>query len=83
MICQQKLYGFIQMMGCIQTKSKVEHLPEITLPLPTPTAPPETDRRLPLNARQVFRLKKNWKGIKRKLEITGVEMFTRLVTLCM
>ena len=67
-------------MGCLQTKTKVEPLPETVIPLPTPQAPPETDPRLPLNARQVFRLKKNWKGIKRKLEGTGVEMFARFVS---
>lgn len=68
-------------MGCLHTKTKVEPLPETITRLPTPEAPPETDPRLPLNARQVFKLKKNWKGIKRKLEVTGVEVFARLVIL--
>ena len=72
--------GITRKMGCLQTKTKVEPLPETIIPLPTPQAPSETDPRLPLNARQVFRLKKNWKGIKRKLEVTGVEMFTRFVS---
>ena len=45
--------------------------------LPEPAAPPPTDPRLPLNARQVFKLKKSWKGIKRNMEATGVEMFIR------
>lgn len=39
--------------------------------------PPATDPRLPLNARQVFKLKTNWKGIKRNMEPTGTEMFIR------
>ena len=46
-------------------------------PLAEPSAPPPTDDRLPLNARQVFKLKKSWKGIKRNMQETGVEMFIR------
>ena len=38
---------------------------------------PSVDSRLPLDARQVFKLKQSWKGIKRKIEETGVEMFIR------
>ncbi|KAK6182327.1 hypothetical protein SNE40_010038 [Patella caerulea] len=36
------------------------------------------DPRLPLDARQIFKLKQSWKGIKRNMEPTGVEMFLRL-----
>ncbi|KAI8788240.1 cytoglobin-1 [Biomphalaria glabrata] len=36
-----------------------------------------TDPRLPLSAMQIFKLKKNWKGVKRRLEDTGVEMLIR------
>ncbi|KAK3586264.1 hypothetical protein CHS0354_004667 [Potamilus streckersoni] len=43
---------------------------------PAPPAP--TDPRLPFNARQIFKLQKSWKGIKRNLEATGVEMFVRM-----
>ncbi len=43
--------------------------------LPEPQPPAPTDPRLPLDARQVFRLKKSWKGIKRKMAATGTEMF--------
>ena len=46
-------------------------------PLPEPEAPPATDPRLPLDARQVFKLKKSWKGIKRNIHDTAVEMFVR------
>ena len=46
-------------------------------PLPEPDAPPDTDSRLPLDARQVFKLKKSWKGIKRNIHDTAVEMFVR------
>lgn len=38
---------------------------------------PKVDPRLPLDARQVFKLKQSWKGIKRNIEETGVEMFVR------
>ena len=38
---------------------------------------PDVDSRLPLDARQVFKLKQSWKGIKRKIEEAGVEMFIR------
>ncbi|XP_045165798.1 neuroglobin-like [Mercenaria mercenaria] len=46
--------------------------------LPEPAPPAPTDPRLPLNARQVFKLKKSWKGIKRNMASTGVEMFVRM-----
>ena len=45
--------------------------------IPEPDVPPVTDPRLPLNARQVYRLKTNWKGIKRNMQPTGTEMFIR------
>jgi len=45
--------------------------------LPDPAPPAPTDPRLPLNARQVFKIKKSWKGIKRNLSATGLEMFVR------
>ncbi|CAG5118789.1 unnamed protein product, partial [Candidula unifasciata] len=38
---------------------------------------PVSDPRLPLTPMQVFKLKKNWKGVKRRLEDTGVEMLIR------
>lgn len=46
--------------------------------LPDPAPPAPTDPRLPLDARQVFKLKKSWKGIKRCMADTGVEMFIRM-----
>ena len=52
---------------------------EPVVALPQPATPPPTDDRLPLNARQVFLLKKSWKGIHRNMQATGVEMFLRLV----
>ena len=65
-------------MGCLQSKVKVAPEPPI-VGLEEPQEPPQTDLRLPLDARQVFRLKKNWKGIKRKLTETGIELFIRCV----
>lgn len=50
---------------------------EVLEPLPEPPAPAPTDSRLPLDARQVFRLKKSWKGIKREMGPAGLEMFVR------
>ncbi|KAK7103554.1 uncharacterized protein [Littorina saxatilis] len=35
------------------------------------------DPRSPLDGRQIFKLKQSWKGIKRHMEDTGVEMFLR------
>ena len=43
--------------------------------LAEPENPPGTDSRLPLNARQVFKLQKSWKGIRRNMNNTGVELF--------
>lgn len=40
-----------------------------------------SDPRLPLSPMQIFKLKKNWKGVKRRLEDTGVEMLIRLFRL--
>ena len=36
---------------------------------------PAVDPRLPLTAREVYRLTSSWKAIKRNMEGTGVEMF--------
>ncbi|VDI74170.1 Hypothetical predicted protein [Mytilus galloprovincialis] len=73
-------------MGCQYSQTEIKSRPTITedvevmadgsIPEPPPPAP--TDPRLPLDARQVFKLKKSWKGIKRCLESTGVEMFIRM-----
>ena len=45
--------------------------------LPEPETPPDTDSRLPLNTRQVFKLQKSWKGIRRNMNDTGVELFIK------
>lgn len=72
-------------MGCQYSQIELKSRPTVaedavvmadsSIPEPPPPAP--TDPRLPLDARQVFKLKKSWKGIKRCIEATGVEMFIR------
>ena len=37
----------------------------------------EVDSRLPLDARQAFKLKHSWKAVKGKMDEAGVEMFIR------
>ncbi|XP_060071855.1 globin-5-like [Ylistrum balloti] len=71
-------------MGCKQsapetnTRSLTEAEEAMADKLPEPAPPAPTDPRLPLDPRQVFKLKKSWKGIKRCMESTGVEMFIRM-----
>lgn len=73
--------GYCADMGCRQAKQKVSKAngPDGFDAIPEPGTPPPVDPRLPINARQVFKLKKSWKGIKRNMEATGVEMFIRSV----
>lgn len=40
-------------------------------------ADPSTSDRLPLSTRDIFRLGKSWKGIKRHITEAGVEMLIR------
>lgn len=35
------------------------------------------DKRLPLNANELYRLNSSWKGVHRQINDTGVEMFVR------
>lgn len=48
------------------------------LPGETDSPPTEVDPRSPLNVREIYRLKQSWKGIRRNMEQTGVEMFINL-----
>ena len=68
-------------MGCRQSKNKndghTEEKDEDIQDLKEVREIPEVDSRLPLNMRQVFKLKQSWKGIDRNMELTGVEMFVR------
>lgn len=63
-------------MGCRQ--SHLNYTEKLTEDDNTHDNVVEVDSRLPLDARQVFKLKQSWKGIKRKIEEAGVEMFIRL-----
>ena len=69
-------------MGCIQVterKCKNEERSsngKFTNPNRLQTAT-EVDSILPLNVRQIFKLKQSWKAIKRKSTDAGVEMFIR------
>ena len=62
-------------MGCRQ--SHLNYTEKLTEDDNTHDNVVEVDSRLPLDARQVFKLKQSWKGIKRKIEEAGVEMFIR------
>ena len=37
------------------------------------------DPRLPLTVRQKFKLQKSWKGVRREMKSTGLELFLRYV----
>lgn len=47
--------------------------------IPEPDAPPPTDPRLPLSARQKFSLEKSWKAVQRSLEGVGMNALIRWV----
>ena len=67
-------------MGCRQTKADkedqcpVDQLDDLN---EKGNGIPKVDPRLPLDARQAFKLKQSWTGIKRNMEETGMEMFVR------
>ncbi|XP_033634447.1 globin CTT-VIII-like [Asterias rubens] len=50
--------------------------------IPEPDAPPPTDPRLPLSARQKFSLEKSWKAVQRSLEGVGMNALIRLFKQC-
>lgn len=62
-------------MGCSQSKQKVPTQQTKQEDNNRPVC--EIDKRLPLDDRQVFKLKQSWKGIRRNMEDTGMEMFVR------
>ena len=66
-------------MGCIHSRTMVYEIPENdeVQDLNEIREIGKVDDRIPLDNRQVFKLKKSWNGIKRKLEETGVEMFIK------
>lgn len=65
-------------MGCRLSKTEKEEETKDFDKLEEKTSVPQVDPRLPIDAREAFKLKQSWKGIKRKIEETGVEMFIRL-----
>ena len=66
-------------MGCRQSSIKNEYSKEEDnfKDLKEVFKLPEVDKRLPLNVRQAYKLKQSWKGIKRRMKETGIEMFIR------
>ena len=63
-------------MGCTESKLEVEANGNAQ-PVFELECPPPLDPRLPLTPRQLFLLQKSWKGIKRNMEATGVEIFIK------
>ncbi|CAC5368105.1 unnamed protein product [Mytilus coruscus] len=63
-------------MGCSQSKHKVQT--QQTRQDDHNGQECEIDKRLPLDDRQVFKLKQSWKGIRRNMEDTGMEMFPKI-----
>ena len=68
-------------MGCIHSKTKELKLNEngTFKDLNEVNSSSDVHPMIPLNVRQVFKLKQSWKGIKRKIADAGVEMFIRFV----
>ena len=68
-------------MGCIHSKTKELKLNEngTFKDLNEVNSNSDVSSKIPLDVRQVFKLKQSWKGIKRKITEAGVEMFIRLV----
>lgn len=67
-------------MGCVQSNTEARaqsNCPDNFKDLNEVRSIPEVDPRIPLNMRQVFKLKQSWKGIKRNITEAGVEMFIR------
>lgn len=66
-------------MGCSNTKPKSVS-PVRTECLKNGTKPPNMNqdkKQLELDERQIFKLKQSWKGIRRNMDETGLEMFIR------
>lgn len=66
-------------MGCSNTKPKS---PVSTTCVNNESGPPKKDIRQTfpaLDERQIFKLKQSWKGIRRNMDETGLEMFIRSV----
>ena len=64
-------------MGCRQSSLKYTESSSDDDNFQDTNKMPVVDSRLPLDMMQVFKLKQSWKGIKRKIEEAGIEMFIR------
>ena len=64
-------------MGCRQSSLKYTESSSDENNFQDTNKMPVVDSRLPLDMMQVFKLKQSWKGIKRKIEEAGIEMFIR------
>ena len=67
-------------MGCSLSKEHVLSLTwfrKSSRDLNSVSEIPHVDSRLPLNVRDVFKLKQSWRGLDRHMELTGVEIFVR------
>ena len=69
-------------MGCRQSNSynignEPQNVKNITIEEHNSSETQAMASWVPLDAKQVFKLKKSWKGIKRNITETGVEMFVR------
>ncbi|XP_071503439.1 globin-like [Diadema antillarum] len=65
-------------MGCSSSTADVKRGGYSNGKLPEPCAPPPTDPRLPLTARQKFSLEKSWKAVQRDMEGVGMNTLLRL-----
>ncbi|XP_038074117.1 globin CTT-VIIB-8-like [Patiria miniata] len=65
-------------MGCASSVQEERTRNGTAGGIPEPDAPPPTDPRLPLTARQKFSLEKSWKAVQRSLEAVGMNALIRL-----
>lgn len=64
-------------MGCNQSHIQMDQTKLVEKQEKQCSGKVNVDPRLPLDERQVFKLKSSWKAIKRHITETGVEMFVR------
>ena len=64
-------------MGCASSVTEDRTRNGTVGGIPEPDAPPPTDPRLPLTARQKFSLEKSWKAVQRSLEAVGMNALLR------
>ena len=64
-------------MGCLHSRKIVYEIKDTVTDVNVVQEQDNFDERIPLDKRQVFKLKKSWNAIKRHLEEAGVEMFIK------